>query len=163
MIYSRSKINQKITENGDEVFNLGILDGLHRCYSFTTFLKEEGNWQKLLASEQKIVLKFFVLNSDLVEEMKADHLSFQLLTLLREYSYQLMTMRKNTVDHTLLDALHKCFKEIIDASENRTFHYVSGTTVERKKKNGDEITTLHVLASKINERKDVLNRNLIYL
>jgi len=160
--YSRSKINQKISESGSLVYMLGILDGLHRCYSFTTLLKQKGSWEKLLASEQKIVLKYFVLKNEHLPEMIADEqLSCSLLTLCREYSYQLMTMRKNTVDHTLLDALHKCFKEVTDNTDMGRFRYIAGTTVQRKKKNGSDVTSLHVLASKNNERKEVLNKNLL--
>jgi len=70
-----------------------------------------------------------------------------------------MNQRKKTVDHTLLDALSKC---IVRVQKDKDLQYVSDIVVtKKKKKNSNEVTCVHVLASTISDRRQALNESLL--
>ena len=71
-----------------------------------------------------------------------------------------MNQRKKTVDHTLFDALSKCIERV---KEDKDLEYVSDIIVRKikKKKNSNEFTCVHVLASTISDQRQALNQFLL--
>jgi len=142
-------------------FRLGILDGLHRCYAIINLLKSSTeNWNRIVECKHQVTLKYFVLQERFVPVTPAQTTSLYILYI--AYSLQLMNQRKKTVDHTLFDALSKCIERV---KNDKDLEYASDIIVrkvkKKKKKNSNEFTCVHVLASTISDRRQALNQFLL--
>jgi len=95
-------LTQSQFENSSKI---SIIDGLHRCYALLQYIKMyDENWKRLLTCKRTVALKMFVIKERFRKDIPFSVIP-HLLTLLKDYSFEIYNQRRATVGHTFFDAI----------------------------------------------------------